>query len=315
MAKVLAGDILDRMAQERIRELWLVPGSVPVYRKEGKINPFSQERLFPEDIRQILMNFRSRAALHAGTGMGESGSFSFGVRGVGRFRVSYVMQRGSYAVFIFLTGEKPPALDSLAQDMEVLTALRQMMAARDGVILVAGPFNVVNFDFTGAMVDEIIGNRYSVVYTVESPLMYTLRHRKAIAIQCEVGTDVPSVKNGIENAINISADVLYVSNLPNKEALNTLLKAIEGGRLIMVSVLAAGVISGLIGLESLSEVPRFYRQKIAYALLGVYSPKVEGNEPILEWLRVNDEVRELILSGNYDEIKRFLKKSGAAFTL
>ncbi len=315
MAKVLAGDILDRMARERIRELWLVPGSVPVYRKEDKIEPFSQEKLFPDDIRQILMNFRSRAALHAGTGIGESGSFSFGVRGVGRFRVSYVMQRGSYAVFVFLTGEKPPALDSLAHDFDVLTALRQMMAARDGFILIAGPFNVVNFDFTGAMVDEIIDNSYRVVYTVESPLMYTLRHRKAVAIQCEVGTDVPSVKEGIENAINIAADVLYVSNVPNKEALNTLLKAIEGGRLIIASILSAGVISGLIGLEALAEVPRFYRQKIAYSLLGVFSPKMTQDEPVIEWVKVNDEVRELILTGNYDELKRYLKISGASFSV
>ncbi len=315
MAKVLAGDILDRMARERIRELWLVPGSVPVYRKEDKIEPFSQEKLFPDDIRQILMNFRSRAALHAGTGIGESGSFSFGVRGVGRFRVSYVMQRGSYAVFVFLTGEKPPALDSLAHDFDVLTALRQMMAARDGFILIAGPFNVVNFDFTGAMVDEIIDNSYRVVYTVESPLMYTLRHRKAVAIQCEVGTDVPSVKEGIENAINIAADVLYVSNVPNKEALNTLLKAIEGGRLIIASILSAGVISGLIGLEALAEFPRFYRQKIAYSLLGVFSPKMTQDEPVIEWVKVNDEVRELILTGNYDELKRYLKISGASFSV
>ncbi len=190
MARLLAGDILDRMASERIRELWLVPGSVAVYKKEGQLQQFSQERLFPDDIRQILMNFRSRAALHVGTGMGESGNFSFGVRGVGRFRVSYVMQRGSYAVFIFLTGEKPPQLDMLVQDMEMLTALRQMMASRDGLIFVTGPFNVINNDFMAAVVDEMIDNRHSVVYTVESPILYSLRHRKSVAIQCEVGTDV-----------------------------------------------------------------------------------------------------------------------------
>ncbi len=315
MPKLLAGDILDRMATERIRELWLVPGSVAVYRKEGQIEPFSQDRLFPDDIRQILMNFRSRAALHAGTGMGESGSFSFGVRGVGRFRVSYVMQRGSYAVFVFLTGEKPPQLDMLVKDMEMMASLRQMMASREGLILVTGPFNVVNFDFTGAIVDEIIDNRHSVVYTVESPLMYTLRHRKSVAIQCEVGTDVPTVRKGIENAISIAADVLYLSNIPNSEALETLLKSIEGGRLIIASLNAAGVVPGLVGMEALTRNPRYYRQKISYAILGVFSPKISDEKSIVEWVKISDELRNAIIEGNYEELNKHIKVAEADFTL
>jgi len=309
--RLLAGDMLDRMAAERIRGLWLVPGSVPIYRRGKEILPFGNTKLFPDDIRQILMNLRSRASLQLGSGLGESGCFSFGVKGVGRFRVSYVMQRGSYAVFIFLTGEEPFSLDSMITDFTALESLRRMMASSDGIIIISGPFTVINYDFAGAIVAELVANRQSIVYTVEDPLIYTLRHRKSVVIQCEVGTDVKSVKEGIVNAVNISADVLYVSNIPDSESLEVLLRAIEGGRLIIVSFVSVGVIPGLFGLETMAANRWYFRQKLAYALLGSFSPRMEVNESVIEWLEVTKEMQDIIMRGAYEELEPYLKISGA----
>ncbi len=313
MATVLVGNLIERLMSTRAREAILVPGAPPILRRGKEFIPISADKLTPDDVRQVLINLRARS-IRVNSPLDEAGHFSFGVSGVGRFRVSYVTQRGSYAVFVHVVEEKTPTLWDLIPDEEVRTLLQQVQDLSHGLVLITGPYTICNTDLAGAIILEILTNKPSVIYTLEQPQAYSLRHSRSIVVQREVGTDVPDFTEGIMDALRISADVIYISDIPDSRTAEAALRAVESGRLIILTYPSGGIVAGLISLERFFQDPITMRQSLAHTLYGVFSPSplTGGESPALsmEWLIKDDEMARLLEDGNFSEIEKRIKSTG-----
>ncbi|MDQ7082017.1 MAG: hypothetical protein Q9N34_02775 [Aquificota bacterium] len=96
----LAPEILNYLGvRKEFTEVILAPKASPVERNDRIINRIMDVILSPEDIRDTLVSLRSHTTTSLGP-LGREGFFSFGLPEVGRIRVSYLTQRGSYVVSI-----------------------------------------------------------------------------------------------------------------------------------------------------------------------------------------------------------------------
>src|SRR5512135_693134 len=77
------------------------------------------------------------------------------------------------------------------------------------------------------------------ILTIESPIEYTFRPRRAYIRQREVGRDTPSFEQGLLDALREDPDVLMVGEMREPETMRLTLNAAETGHLVLVTMHSA----------------------------------------------------------------------------
>jgi Tfp pilus assembly pilus retraction ATPase PilT len=304
-----AGELLEILSQKKARETFLIPGSPPILKIEKTFTPILNFKLTPDDVKQILVNLHSRSTV-VNVPLREAGYFSFGIPGVGRFLVSYVTQRGSYAVYIQLVEQTIPPLKIWARDPEIFKIMEDSIETDFGLILITGPFYRLNIDLSASLLQEIISKKEVLVYTVEYPLTYSLQHRNALVIQREVGTDVPSFEEGLKESLRLPSEVVYINDIPGSTVAESLLRVVESGKLVIAILPSGGIQPGLFTFERFFDNPYSVRHLLAEFTHNIFSPYPETGGPALMWLEKNPEVNKLLLSGDYEPLSTFIRRSG-----
>ncbi|WP_340695621.1 ATPase, T2SS/T4P/T4SS family [Hydrogenobacter thermophilus] len=194
-----------------ITEIYLVPKAPPLDRKNGKLIRIMDAVLTSEDVRDTLLALRSYTSPTLGP-LGSEGTFSFGIHNVGRLRVSYITQRGSYVVKIVKTPYEVPSLEKLCSDPKTVQHLDQLVRIHFcGILLVFGANPVRVSTFVYSALQYVSRNYQKVILILEKPLSFLLRHDKSVIIQREVGIDTPTFEEGLKDVAYINPDIVYVA--------------------------------------------------------------------------------------------------------
>ena len=224
--------------REDIVEIYMVPKAPPMEKRDNVLVKILDSVLTPEDIRDTLVSLRSNTP-HALGPLGKEGSFSFGIHGIGRFRVTYITQRGSYVIHIVKTPHEIPLLSDLCEDPQVVKDMDNLLSSpQTGIILVLGKNIVRTSTFTYSLLQHICSNYSKVIFVLERPLSFLLKHNKSLVIQREVGADVDSFEEGLHDAIQINPDILYVGfrdTMPDGET-TKLLRLMELNTLVILQL-------------------------------------------------------------------------------
>ena len=96
-----------------------------------------------------------------------------------------------------------------------------------------------------ALLDKVNQEYRRIIGVVENTLTYLMMHRNSIVVQCEVGTDVATVTEGVESLLGLTPMVLYVGGVRSPNDLTALACAAQPGRLIALSssVVDAGTLA------------------------------------------------------------------------
>ncbi len=206
--------------KEDITELYLVPKAFITERRGNKLVRASDFLLNPEDIRDTLIALRSHTPSTLGP-LGKEGVFSLGIQTIGRFRVSYITQRGSYVVHIVKTPYNIPPINNLCQDKNGLKNLEDIVRLHtSGVIIFQSKNQALTSTFVYSFLQSICERYNKVIYILESPLSFLLKHGQSLVIQREVGVDVENFEEGVRDAFYINPDILYLGQrelIPQKE--------------------------------------------------------------------------------------------------
>ncbi len=193
-----------------IAEIYMVPKAPPVDRKDEKLVKVMDVILNPEDIRDTLLALRSYVSSSPGP-LGNEGVFSFGISNVGRFKVSYTAQRGSYAVNIVRTPYSIPMLEDLCEDNRQVNKLDEMVRLhRSGMILVLGKNPPRVSTFVYSLLQHVSKHYTKVILTLEKPISFLLKHDRSLVIQIEAGTDTPTFEDGLRSIFYMNPDVVYI---------------------------------------------------------------------------------------------------------
>lgn len=206
------------------------------------------ERLTPFQTEVVALHLLALAPAAAAARLREQGAahFAYSVPGVSRFRATVFSQRGTYAVALRAIPDRPPQLSDLGLPATVIEACCE----RVGVVLVNGPGRSGRTTTLAAMVNEINSTRACHLVTVEDPIEFLHRHAVATVNQREVGIDVPSLAQGLRDALWQCAQVLVLSEVQREDEARLLLEAAETGALVLASLRGFDTASALSRLLS-----------------------------------------------------------------
>lgn len=291
-------EILAIGVKARGSDIHIKTGLPPVVRIDGRLHPIpNAPRLTPDAVSAMadgIMNERQRRQLAEQYEV----DLSYGVPGLGRFRVSVYFQRGTVAMVLRAISTGIPSLDSL----NLPPVLKKIAMEERGLILVTGTTGSGKSTTLAAMIDHINEHRTCNVITVEDPVEYLHRDKKSIISQREVGFDTLSFANALKGALRQDPDVILVGEMRDHETIETALTAAETGHLVMSTLHtldAAETVNRII-----SVFPPYHqrqvRMQLSSVIKGVVSQRLvpradgKGRVPAVEIMRGTARIRECI---------------------
>jgi twitching motility protein PilT len=222
---------------------------------------------------------------------------SFGLVGVGRFRVNLHRERGRAAATIRALPRAVPRLASLGLPSQV----EQLAHLTRGLVLVGGGTGSGKSTTLAALVDEINRREQRHVITIEDPIEYEHAHRRSLVEQVEIGVDAPDFPTALRAALRQMPDVLVVGEMRDPESMRLALTAAETGHLVISTLHTTDVTSTVGRMADSFPVERqpTIRQEISLALSAVLIQtllprKSGGLVPAVELLMVQLGARQHI---------------------
>ena len=220
-------DLLVYMSKQQASDLHLKPMRPPLVRVQGKLIAVKTEPLKPADLERMLLPLLNRVQKEKFDAT-QSVDFGYGVPGVARFRANIYMQRGTCgAVF-----RRIPIQVLSIEALELPTAVKDMTQIPDGLVIVTGPTGSGKSTTLAGMIVEISEHEPLHIVTIEDPIEFLFQDKTAAISQREVGTDTPTFKEALRNAMRQDPDVIMVGEMRDVETMQTVLTAAETGHLV-----------------------------------------------------------------------------------
>jgi twitching motility protein PilT len=188
--------------------------------------------------------------------------------------------------------------------------LGQLTERTSGLILVSGPTGCGKSSTLAALIQEINLTEARHIVTVESPIEYFFRPRRAYIRQREVGRDTPSFERALLDALREDPDVLMVGEMRDPETMRLTLNAAETGHLVMATVHSSTCAEALQRVVSAfpSEIQNSVAAQLADCLVAViaqrlqFRPDVNIRVPECEILIPTNPVKAHVRNRDYFKI-------------
>jgi twitching motility protein PilT len=294
-------------AVPKAEDVLLAVGVPPQVRVEGalvRLKLAGLERLTPFQTEAVVLHLLAHASGAVAGRVRQSGAahFAYPIPGVSRFRAAVFSQRGTFAISLRTIPERIPALADLDMPGAVAEACRE----RNGLVLLSGPAGSGRTTTLAAMVAEINASRSCHVVTVEDPIEFLHRHASSTVNQREVGTDTPTLTQGLSDALRQGAEVLVASDPTDAEQAYLLLEAAETGHLVLTSVRGFDTASSVLRLLSLvpADARAQLRERLARVMRFVFTqrliPHRAGRRPVVEVWRATRAAAAHLAEGPLD---------------
>jgi twitching motility protein PilT len=293
-------------AAENVSDIFLSPMRTPQVRVNGRIiSPIfsTYPELLPDDTRRIASDLiGNRPNVQPRLDAEGSCDFSFFVHKLGRFRVSIFSQRGSYAIKLRVI---PDAALPTFESLRLPSQLDRFVHLRSGLVVMSGPVGSGKSSTLVAVLGRISEQRDGHIITVEDPLEFQFRHRKATVLQRELYRDVPSFPAALRSSLRHPPHVIFLSTIPDRETLDLALEAADCGHLVFAALHtpdASRTLAHLLRLFSPAE-EAVTRSRLARSLRGIVSqrllPRVDdpGQVALFEIIFSTPRIRECIAAG------------------
>ncbi len=223
--------LLEEMVQRNSTDLHLTTGAPPMYRIDGELVPTNYEIMTPELIQNLVysvLNDQQRKKFE----MEWELDFSFGIAGLSRFRGNTFRQRGSVAAAI----RTIPFEIRGFKELGIPLVVQELAGRPKGLILCTGPTGSGKSTTLAAVIDKVNSERRCHIVSVEDPIEYLFRHKKAIINQRQVGSDTKSFANALKYVLREDPDVVMVGEMRDPETIGTTLTIAETGHLTLATL-------------------------------------------------------------------------------
>ena len=232
-----AGDAQPRGVEQIIKaaidrgasDLHIKAGDVFRARIDGKLVPLTKQRLTPEQTRAIALRLMPNEDDRNRLDKLHEYDCSWGVPGVGRFRVNILRQRSSFMIVMRVIPFDIPTIESL----KLPSVLTTIAAAERGMILVTGITGSGKSSTMAAIVNHINQNNQKHVVTLENPIEFLHRDINSSITQREIGVDTDDFRAGLRAALRQDPDVIVIGEMRDVETVDTAMKAAETGHLVI----------------------------------------------------------------------------------
>ena len=305
--------ILRLMAEKRASDIYLAANAPALIRINGECVPINGQILPPDAPRNLLAEIVPPQRIEE---LEETGELNMGVplSGVGRFRISAMRQRGSYAVVIRFIAQQIPELSTL----NLPPVLGDLILEKRGLILVVGATGSGKSTTLASMIDARNAQQTGHILTVEDPVEYQFKNKKSIVNQREIGGDTQSLQTALKNALRQAPDVILIGEIRDRETMSAAIAYAQSGHLCLATL------HGNNSYHALNRILSFYPVEVRETMLGdlasalkaIVSQRLvrtpEGERlPATEVLLNTKLISELIESGNFSGVREAMEKSMA----
>src|SRR5437867_5077411 len=298
-------DLLKTTVELNGSDLHIATNSPPQVRVHGHLQRLQMPELTPSETKQLVYSVLTDAQKKRFEETLEL-DFSFGIKGLARFRCNVFNQRGAVGAVYRVIPEKirsfaelglPPVLATLAERPR-------------GLVLVTGPTGSGKSTTLAAMLDKINTERHDHILTIEDPIEYIHQHKGCLVNQREVHSDTNSFGDALRAALREDPDIVLIGEMRDLETVESALKIAETGHLTFATLhtnSAAQTINRIIDVFPAGQQSQI-RTQLSLVLEGIVCqallPRADGKGRVcsLEILVPTPAIRALIRDDKIHQI-------------
>ncbi len=302
---ITLSQLLKTMVEQGGSDLHVTTNSPPQIRVDGRLIPLKLPPLTPNETKQLCYSVLTDAQKHRLEEDLEI-DFSFGVKGLSRFRANVYNQRGAIGGAFRSIPHVIPNMRELG-----LPAIVEKLCDKPrGLILVTGPTGSGKSTTLAAMLDRVNSEKHVHIITIEDPVEYLHSHKKALVNQREIHADTHSFAAALRSALRQDPDCVLVGEMRDLETMETAITIAETGHLTLATLhtnSAPETINRLIDAFPAGQQSQV-RAQLSLALEGILCqsllPRASGRGRVLimEVLIPNPAIRNLIREDKIHQI-------------
>jgi len=311
-------EMLKVMIEKGGSDLHLTTGVPPMLRLHGRLMPLDLPPLTPADTKSLAYSILTDAQKHKFEEDKEL-DFSFGVKGLSRFRSNVFMQRGAVAVAI----RTIPYTILSFEELGLPKIVSELCDKPKGLVLVTGPTGSGKSTTLASMINKINTERQEHILTIEDPIEYVHQHKKCIVNQRELNSDTYSFKAALKSVLREDPDKVLIGEMRDLETIEAALVIAETGHLTFATLhtnSAVQTINRIIDVFPAHQQPQI-RAQISFVLEGVLCqmliPKANGQGRVLalEIMIPNPAIRNLIREEKVHQIYSAMQTGQEKFNM
>ncbi|MCX5747852.1 MAG: type IV pilus twitching motility protein PilT [Proteobacteria bacterium] len=297
MAPLNLQALLKTMLDKGASDLHVTAGSPPRLRIDGDLVRLQTDPLTQVDTKTLcysVMNDAQKLRFEEDLEI----DFSFGIRGMARFRANVYMQQSCVAGAFRLV---PYNIIPLA-DLGLPGIVTELTDRPRGLVLVCGQTGSGKSTTLASMIDRINTNIRGHIVTVEDQIEFQHTHKGCLVNQREIGRDSMSFKRALKYILRQDPDVVLIGEMRDAETVEAALTVAETGHL------AFGTLHTNSAIQSINRMIDVFpsgqhdqiRAVLSFVLEGVIAqvliPKASGAGRVLaaEVMVPNAAIRNLI---------------------
>ena len=224
-------ELLKTTVEMAASDLHISTNTPPQVRIDGDLQRLPMPELTPTETKQLIYSVLTDAQKKRFEETFEL-DFSFGIKGLARFRGNVFSQRGAVGAVYRLIPEKVRTFGELG-----LPAVLSTLSERPrGLVLVTGPTGSGKSTTLAAMLDKINSERHSHILTIEDPIEYIHQHKNCLVNQRELHSDTNGFGVALRAALREDPDIVLIGEMRDLETVEAALKIAETGHLTFATL-------------------------------------------------------------------------------
>ena len=305
--------ILRLMAEKKASDVYLSAAAPALIKINGECVPINNQILPPDAPKNLLAEVVPPDRIEE---LEETGELNMGVplSGVGRFRVSAMRQRGSYAVVVRFIAQHIPELATL----NLPPVLGELVMEKRGLLLMVGATGSGKSTTLASLLDSRNAVMTGHILTIEDPVEFQFKNKKSIVNQREIGSDTQSLQTALKNALRQAPDVILIGEIRDRETMSAAIAYAQSGHLVLATL------HGNNSYHALNRILSFYPVEVRPTMLGDLASALKAvisqrlvrthngtRVPACEVMLNTKLVSELVEKGDFSGVREAMEKSMA----
>ena len=313
MVNVQIETLLKLMVQKGASDLHISVFSPPQLRIDEQLVPTEFAVLAAEDAKRLAYSMLKPQHIEKFERELEL-DVSFGIEGLGRFRVNVFLQRGYVSAAVRLL---PLHIMSFEECGLPLNVVEDLCKRPKGLVLVTGATGSGKSTTLASMVDKINSERNCHIVIVEDPIEYVHKNKKALVDQREVGSDTTSFAQSLKHVLRQDPNVILIGEMRDLETIEAALDIAETGHLVLSTLHTSDAVQTINRVIDVfpSHQQQQVRIQLSFVLLGILAqqliPRASGHGRVLatEVLLATPAVRSLVREAKTHQLYSVIQTS------